>query len=52
MNPDTRLCEAEYQDCVTTCKVKNDTSSSKKQEEKKESSSATQQKMQKDQTPK
>ncbi len=49
INPDKRMCEAEYQDCVTTCKAKSDTASSKKQEEKSESSSTTKQKLQKEQ---
>jgi hypothetical protein len=48
MNADTRLCEAQYQDCATTCKVKSDTSAPKKQEEKGDSSSTTPQKLQKD----
>lgn len=28
MNPDVRLCEAQYKECVTACKEKKDTSSS------------------------
>jgi hypothetical protein len=33
MNPDTRLCEAEYQDCIKSCNV-NDSTSSSEQEKK------------------
>lgn len=50
MNPDTRLCEAQYQDCVTTCKLKSDTTPSTPLP-KSDSSSTTPVKTPKNQTP-